>query len=102
MRTFALRHFISACCLAAAAVAAHAAPVNAPPPELNPQLDKGAQLTRQYCMRCHALPAPPQHTPEQWLSVVLRMEGYMSRQGMAVPDDQSTAAILTYLDSGGN
>jgi hypothetical protein len=69
------------------------------PQSAEQQIAEGEQLTRQYCMQCHALPSPQQHSPEQWLNVVIRMEGYMSNRGLTVPDDKATAAILTYLDS---
>lgn len=99
MQAFTLRHLVYACCLAAVSVSANAAAANHSQSTVDRQIAEGKQLARQYCMQCHALPSPQQHTPEQWLNVVIRMEGYMSNRGLAVPDDKTAAAILTYLDS---
>lgn len=99
MRTFTLHHLVYACCLAAVSVPVNAAAATRTQPAADRPIAEGERLTRQYCMQCHALPSPQQHTPEQWLNVVIRMEGYMGNRGLAVPDDKATAAILTYLDS---
>jgi cytochrome c2 len=69
-------------------------------PVVDEQIAAGEQLTQQYCIQCHARPSPQQHTPEQLLNVVIRMERYMGSRRFTVPDDKATAAILAYLDSG--
>lgn len=55
------------------------------------------------CGRCHALPDPRVHSPQDWLSVYLRMERNMERMSVSPATQAQTASILTYLQgvSGG-
>lgn len=75
---------------------AHALPA-VRPGEL-PEGDSGArELFRDRCSRCHALPNPAQHTPEEWPAVVDRMRGNMERMGVGGLTDAEAASILEYL-----
>lgn len=51
----------------------------ATPPDLG---DEAARLFARSCSRCHALPDPAQHTPEEWPSVVERMRDNKRRMGV--------------------
>lgn len=49
------------------------------------------------CSRCHALPDPRVHSPEDWLTVLLRMERNMERMNVVPATPAETAGIVTYL-----
>lgn len=49
------------------------------------------------CSRCHALPDPRVHSPEDWLTVLLRMERNMERMNVVPATPAETAVIVTYL-----
>jgi cytochrome c2 len=51
------------------------------------------------CSRCHALPDPQQHTPDEWPGVVLRMKQNMVAMGKTVPDEATLGEIVTFLQS---
>lgn len=55
------------------------------------------------CSRCHALPDPRVHSPQNWLTVYLRMERNMERMSVSPATQAQTASILAYLQevSGG-
>lgn len=59
---------------------------------------KGYAATQEYCMQCHQLPSPQQHTAQEWPRVVSRMEGYMQRQGRRVPSPADSRSIIEYLE----
>jgi len=63
-------------------------------PEKN---SSGAALYSRTCSRCHALPDPAQHTPEQWLAVVDRMRQYMRSGGVPHISDEQAQTIIEYL-----
>ena len=57
------------------------------------------------CSRCHALPDPDQHTPEEWPAVVERMRGHMERMEVEGISDAEAEQIVRYLQratSGGD
>jgi len=49
------------------------------------------------CSRCHALPDPGAHTPQEWTAVVNRMEKNMNNMGMGPIVAEQKEEILTYL-----
>jgi cytochrome c553 len=51
------------------------------------------------CGRCHALPDVRVHAPEDWLTVLLRMERNMERMNVTPATPAETAAIITYLQA---
>lgn len=51
------------------------------------------------CSRCHALPDPRQHSPEDWPTVVSRMEQRMNQMNVDVPQPDEMGQILTYLSA---
>lgn len=59
---------------------------------------EGAELFRDRCSRCHALPDPAQHEPGMWSAVVERMRENMRAAGVAELSDEEAAAIAAYLD----
>lgn len=59
----------------------------------------GRETFSQVCSRCHALPDPYQHSPEDWPTVVRRMEQRMNQMNVDVPQPREVGAILTYLQN---
>lgn len=57
----------------------------------------GREEFAMICSRCHALPDPRVHSPQDWLTVYLRMERNMERMNVAPATQPQTAAILAYL-----
>lgn len=51
------------------------------------------------CSRCHALPDPRVHSPQDWLAVFSRMERNMERMLVVPATPEETTKILTYLQS---
>lgn len=51
------------------------------------------------CSRCHALPDPRVHSPQDWLTVYLRMEQNMERMNVEPATQDEGARILTYLQT---
>lgn len=70
------------------------------PPEAAPApaAASGANLFRNTCMRCHALPRPEQHAPGEWPAVVRRMRQYMQARGGPRLSDEQAAQISAYLE----
>ena len=60
-------------------------------------LSHGEQLEQEFCIQCHAMPDPRQHTAQQWPYVVARMNNYMHYRRMPAPDTQQTNEIIRYL-----
>lgn len=58
---------------------------------------EGRQTFVQMCGRCHAVPDPRVHSPEDWPIVYGRMEQNMDRMSVPRPTGQQPAAILNYL-----
>lgn len=58
---------------------------------------EGAELFRDRCARCHALPDPDARAPGDWPAVVERMQENMERAGVEVLSDQEVEAIVGYL-----
>lgn len=55
--------------------------------------DKFAEM----CSRCHTLPDPRLHSPQDWPGVFMRMEENMNRMHVRQPNRAETEAILLYL-----
>lgn len=58
---------------------------------------EGAALFRDRCSRCHALPNPAQHTPQEWPAVVERMRENTRKMGVGAFSDDEATAIVEYL-----
>ncbi len=58
---------------------------------------EGAELFRDRCARCHALPDPAARTPGEWPAVVERMRENMERAGVEGLSDDEADVIVTYL-----
>lgn len=58
---------------------------------------EGRETFDAICSRCHALPDPRVHSPEDWLTVYLRMERNMERMNVAPATRAETELILGYL-----
>ena len=69
------------------------APVDVAPESAGP----GAALFRTTCARCHALPHPAQHLPEEWPAVVERMRGHMKRHNLQGIDNHAAEQISAFL-----
>ncbi len=57
----------------------------------------GAQSFAQVCSRCHALPNPNAHSPQEWQAVVERMGTNMENMGFGPLAPERKAEILSYL-----
>jgi hypothetical protein len=59
----------------------------------------GRLLFAQKCGSCHGLPDPGQHSPEDWVSVVRRMNGRMQDLlGQTLTQDELQRIVL-YLEA---
>ncbi len=58
---------------------------------------EGREVFAAICSRCHALPDPRVHSPQDWLTVYLRMEQNMERMNVSRASQGETALILGYL-----
>ncbi len=63
----------------------------------NESISHGERLEQEFCIQCHAMPDPRQHTAQQWPYVVARMNNYMHYRRMPEPDAQQTDEIIRYL-----
>lgn len=59
----------------------------------------GRETFVEMCGRCHAVPDPRVHSPEDWPIVYGRMEQNMDRMSVPRPTGGQPAAILEYLRS---
>lgn len=57
----------------------------------------GARLFARACSRCHALPDPSLHPPEDWPAVVQRMRENMRTMDVAELSDEDARRIVEYL-----
>lgn len=57
----------------------------------------GRATFSQSCSRCHALPDPLQHSPDDWPAVVTRMGTRMDQMKVDRPTPAQTGEILMYL-----
>ncbi len=60
---------------------------------------RGRETFALICSRCHALPDPRVHSPEDWAIVFARMERNMERMKVAPPTGSQPEEILAYLKS---
>ncbi len=76
-------------------------PAGMAPSDLPGPSSEGAQLLRQYCTACHALPSPATHSATDWPVVLRRMwlrtEGVAEEFNLPVPDARERVVILNYL-----
>lgn len=67
---------------------------------LQQQADWDSKESRSFqatCGQCHAIPDPAQHSAREWPRVVLRMKNNIRSAKIAVPDNETTEQIITYL-----
>jgi cytochrome c5 len=57
----------------------------------------GRATFSQVCSRCHSLPDPRQHSPDDWPAVVMRMETRMQQMQVNRPQQAQMQEILAYL-----
>jgi cytochrome c5 len=69
------------------------------PVELAAGPSKELAVFREVCSRCHALPSPSLHAPEEWAAVVARMEGNMRLMNRPAIDLQQREAISRFLQT---
>ncbi len=74
------------------------------PAELPEPNSAGAKLVTQYCMQCHALPTPKQHSASGWPSTVTRMNMRMqwmnqnnSPMNIKAPTEEELRTLTAYL-----
>jgi len=60
---------------------------------------RGREDFATVCSRCHALPDPDAHSPQDWVAVFQRMERNMGRMKVSPPTAAESEGILTYLQS---
>lgn len=58
---------------------------------------EGREDFRRACSRCHALPDPGQHRPEEWPGVVERMRRNMERMDVEGISDAEARRVVRYL-----
>jgi cytochrome c5 len=58
---------------------------------------RGRETFAVMCSRCHALPDPRVHSPDDWPIVYSRMERNMDRMGIPRPAGSEPGEILEYL-----
>lgn len=66
-------------------------------PSQGETIARGEQLEQEFCIQCHAMPDPQQHTVQEWPYVVARMNNYMHYRYMPAPDPQQTDEIINFL-----
>lgn len=57
----------------------------------------GRDAFARICSRCHALPDPGQHEPDEWPAVVERMRGHMDRMEVEAISDAEAGRVVRYL-----
>ena len=62
---------------------------------------RGRDAFALVCSRCHALPDPRVHSPEDWPIVYSRMEQIMERMKVAPPTAEQAEGVLSYLKTVG-
>lgn len=58
---------------------------------------EGREVFADQCGRCHALPDPGQHTPEEWPAVVERMRENMRQMDVGGMSDGEAEHVVRYL-----
>jgi hypothetical protein len=58
---------------------------------------RGRDDFAKICSRCHALPDPHVHSPQDWVAVFQRMERNTGRMKVAPPTAEESERILAYL-----
>lgn len=59
----------------------------------------GRNLFVAQCSRCHELPDPSQHTPDDWGGVVRRMQGHMEQMLGEFMSQADSRQIIAYLQT---
>lgn len=74
------------------------------PAELPEPNSAGAKLVTQYCMQCHGLPSPKQHSASGWPPTIARMNSrmqWMSRNNspmnIQAPTEEELSTLTAYL-----
>jgi hypothetical protein len=57
----------------------------------------GRQSFELICSRCHALPDPLMHSPNDWEAVIPRMVQNMERMHVSLPSTDQVTDIVTFL-----
>jgi cytochrome c2 len=73
--------------------------VEAKPSELAAGPSEERPIFREVCSRCHALPSPSLHPPEEWLGVVARMQANMQLMDKPRITPQQRDAIVRFLQA---
>jgi cytochrome c5 len=60
---------------------------------------RGRDAFVKVCSRCHALPDPGVHSPQDWVAVFQRMERNMGRMKVSPPTSEESEGVLLYLTS---
>jgi cytochrome c5 len=60
---------------------------------------RGREEFSLICSRCHALPDPRVHSPDDWPTVFSRMERNMERMKVAGPSAEQASDLLLYLQT---
>ena len=60
---------------------------------------RGREEFSLICSRCHALPDPRVHSPDDWPTVFSRMERNMERMKVAGPTSEQASDLLMYLQT---
>jgi cytochrome c5 len=60
---------------------------------------RGREVFSLICSRCHALPDPRVHSPDDWPTVFSRMERNMERMKVAGPTAEQASDLLLYLQT---
>lgn len=60
---------------------------------------QGRREYAEICSRCHALPDPSVHSPQDWPAVFMRMERNMERMNVTPATPKEATRILLYLGS---
>ncbi len=78
-------------------VTRHALPVADPSEVEGP----GAAQYVQSCSQCHETPSPSAHTPEEWRTLLIRMDSYFGVMGVTPMTEAERADIEAFLGVGG-
>ena len=62
-------------------------------------IGQGRREFAEVCSRCHALPDPWVHSPQDWPAVFMRMERNMERMNVIPATSEEATRILLYLES---
>jgi cytochrome c2 len=58
----------------------------------------GRAVFARECARCHELPDPGQHSPDDWAAVVIRMRQHMVQMLGQSPSQSDVQEVILYLE----